>query len=111
MEMITERKAFLPGHGRNKGSINKTTRERTEQLRRKLDESHVLFKMIDKLIERLENDEIRTGDLINGFKALAPYAIQTVNMDEIAGQIAAIANPEDAKRVAAEIAGQLRVVR
>lgn len=112
VELVKSRPAgIVPGHGRNKGSINKTTKERTDALRKKLDESHVLFKMVDRLIERLENDEIKTSDLINGFKAIAPYIVQTVNMDQIAEQIAAISNRDDAERVAAEITNQLRLVR
>ncbi|EDK1967276.1 hypothetical protein CH513_15450 [Salmonella enterica subsp. enterica serovar Infantis] len=111
MELITERQAFLPGHGRNKGSINKTTRERTELFRQKLDETNVLFQLVDEIMKDIERGNIRFMDKVNALKTLAPYLVQTVNMDEIATQIAAITNPEDAKRVANEIAGQLRVVR
>ncbi|MCK7142565.1 hypothetical protein L8P30_09910 [Enterobacter asburiae] len=116
MELITERKAFVPGHGRNKGSINKTTRERTELFRQKLDETNLFYRAVNLALLKLEEAEqditkIKLDAIVNLITKFAPYYIQNIATEEIADQIAHIASPEDAKRVAADMVAQLRVVR
>lgn len=99
---------FKPGQGgKPAGTLNTKTRERTELFRNHLMESNILFRMVNKLIERLEDDTIKTSDLINGIKTLAPYLVQTVSMDQVAEEIAKIATREDATRVAEEIAARI----
>ncbi|EKA7615239.1 hypothetical protein OL383_004424 [Salmonella enterica] len=102
-----------PGHGRNKGSINKSTRERTEAFREKLEKSNVFFIALNELLRRFEEcpEQIKTADLLKVTTTYAPYLFTTVSQDEIAEQIAEIASREDAERVAAMIAGQLRLVK
>ncbi|ELI5583695.1 hypothetical protein MLN87_07420 [Escherichia coli] len=109
--MITERKGFTPGHGRTPGAINKTTKERTKLFREKLDANNLLFILVDEILADIKSGNVRFSDKIKALSTIAPYLVQTVNMDQIAEQIAAISSREDAEKVAADIAGQLRLVR
>lgn len=104
---------LIPGHGRNVGSLNKTTRERTELFREKLEKSNVMFIALTELIRRFEEcpEQIKTADLLKVTTTYAPYLFTTVNQDDIAEQIATIASREDAERVANLISAQLRVVK
>ncbi|WP_407903980.1 hypothetical protein [Escherichia coli] len=118
MELIKERKAFIPGQspGRTPGSVNRTTRERTELFRKKLDETNLFFRAVNIAmlkLEEAENDlsKVKLDSIVNLITKFAPYYIQNIATEEIAEQIATIANPEDAKRVAADLVAQLRVVR
>ncbi|EJH4367115.1 hypothetical protein [Kluyvera genomosp. 3] len=118
MEMITERRAFIPGQGpgRTPGTPNRTTRERTELFRQKLDKENLFFRAVDlavKKLEEAENDlsKVKLDSIVNLIVKFAPYYIQNIATEEIAEQLATIASPEDAKRVAADMVAQLRVVR
>ncbi|MEB4674787.1 hypothetical protein MXL54_08400 [Enterobacteriaceae bacterium G50] len=105
-----------PGQGRGKGNLNRTTIERTELFRKKLDETNVVFRAIDLALLKLEQAEqdptrIKLDSIVNLITKFAPYYIQNVAAEQIAEQIAAIESPEDAQRVAQALAGQLKVVR
>ncbi|EEO4608482.1 hypothetical protein G6S93_004408 [Salmonella enterica] len=104
---------LIIGQGRSPGAVNKTTKERTEAFRRKLDESNALFRAVDLLVWRLDNEpeKIKTDSLLKMINTIAPYMVQTVNMDQIAEQIAAISSREDAERVAHDLAGQIKMLR
>ncbi|EDI2893890.1 hypothetical protein CDG24_25185 [Salmonella enterica subsp. enterica serovar Newport] len=103
----------LKPEGRPKGTPNKTTKERTEAFRRKLDETNVLFKAVELMAWRLDNepDNIKTADLLKMISTVAPYLVQSVNMDEIAESIKAISSREDAEKVAQELAEKVKLLR
>ncbi|EGN4266578.1 hypothetical protein IHZ75_004380 [Salmonella enterica] len=111
MELIKERKAFLPGHGRNKGSANKTTRERTDAIRSKILSTNILSVLIDEIIADIESGNVRFKEKLDAFKTLAPYSIITAQADEVIDQITAITGREDAEKVAELLTAQLRLVR
>lgn len=111
MDLITERAAFLPGHGRVKGAVNKTTRERTDAIRNKILTTNILSILIDEIIEDIQSGNVRFKEKLDAFKTLAPYSIVSAQADEVIDQITAITGREDAEKVAELLTAQLRLVR
>lgn len=95
-------------NGRPKGAINKTTRMRNELIREKLEKSGILKDLIDLISTRFANDELKSSDAINAFKAFAPYLIQTINEETTEEQVNEILNQNDKERVASEIIADIK---
>ncbi|ECP1029521.1 hypothetical protein FYN96_23045 [Salmonella enterica] len=113
---MTYSKNIIPGHGRTKGALNRSTIERTELFRKKLDETNIIFRAVDLAVKKLEEGEndtakIKLDTIVNLITKFAPYYMQNVAAEQISEQIAAITSRDDAEQVAAMLAGQLRLVR
>ncbi|ELO4930458.1 hypothetical protein QUR06_000255 [Escherichia coli] len=67
------------GKGRPKGSKNKSIEQREALYLAKLDESDIQFKLLNKLIERVDNDEIRTAEIIKAISTINAYLIRTID--------------------------------
>ncbi|MCS5737618.1 hypothetical protein [Herbiconiux daphne] len=100
-----------PGLGREKGSQNKTTRERTEAFRKKLDETNIIFKLIDQIMLDIDDQTVKFKDKLDALKTLLPYTVLNVSSEELTEQIANIQTKEDAERVAQILESKLRIVR
>lgn len=98
-------------NGRPKGAVSKSTQQRTDEFRKKLDETNIYFMLIDKLIERIENDSIKTAEVIAALSKLTPYGIQSVAMDQIAENIQGITNAEEALKVAEQLKDTVRYLK
>ncbi|EHQ2770448.1 hypothetical protein KRB99_000017 [Salmonella enterica] len=113
MEMITERRQFIPGQspGRTPGAISKTTRQRTDAIRSKILATNILSLLIDEIIEDIQSGNVRFKEKLDAFKTLAPYSILTAQADEVIEQITEITGREDAEKVAELLTTQLKLVR
>lgn len=104
---------LIPGHGRNPGSLNKTTKERTLAFREKLEQSNVLFKALNLIIWNLENhpEDIKVADLLKITQTYAPYLVLNASAEQLADEIRSIKSTEDAARIAAGLVERLKTVR
>jgi hypothetical protein len=93
--------------GRLPGAVNKTTAQRTEEFRKKLDETHAMFKLIDYVMGGLESGRLKYSEAIAALSKIAPYYIQTVSMDAIAESIENITTKEQALAVAEQLKATL----
>ncbi|HDU5574536.1 TPA: hypothetical protein RFV54_001069 [Klebsiella aerogenes] len=96
------------GKGRPKGSKNKKNQLRTEVEREFMEETRVLQKMVLQILESYEKGKLTDANAIKAFNTFAPYYMQTVSMDSIEEISGEITDPEEASRVAKEMAGKIR---
>jgi len=87
--MIKGQENLIPGQGRPKGSKNKATLERQAAFQKYLLEKNALFRLLDELFHRLDNDpkSVRTADIIKALSWLAPYEIRTIAEQEAAERV------------------------
>ncbi|EBD7873497.1 hypothetical protein L4K91_004483 [Salmonella enterica] len=87
--MIKGQENLIPGQGRKPGSKNKKTLERQAAFQKYLLEKNALFRLLDELFNRLENDpkSVRTADIIKALSWLAPYEIRTIAEQEAAERV------------------------
>ncbi|HEI4368095.1 TPA: hypothetical protein SI878_004402 [Salmonella enterica] len=80
---------LIPGHGRNKGSLNKKTLARQEAFEKYLLEKNALYKLLDVLFDRIDNDpkSVRTADIIKAITWIAPYEVRTIAELEAAERV------------------------
>ncbi|EHX9244007.1 hypothetical protein K3712_000537 [Escherichia coli] len=75
------------GKGRPKGSKNKKTIERTEQLRQFLEDNNFLIKMASQVLKDYEGEDLKSSEATNAFEKFAKYLIQTTAQDQDDEQI------------------------
>ncbi|EHE2320715.1 hypothetical protein JNE51_004425 [Salmonella enterica] len=80
---------LIPGQGRKKGSVNKKTLATQAAFEKYLLEKNALHRLLDELFNRLENDPkaVRTADIINALRWIAPYQIRTIAEQEAAERV------------------------
>ncbi|EAX2259193.1 hypothetical protein AIP98_21200 [Salmonella enterica] len=106
---------LIPGQGRPKGVPNKKTVARQEALKEYLLKGDKLFKLLDLLFYRIDNEseKVKTADIINALKWIAPYEVQTIAEQQAAAridQILATDNPEQMKAEILDFVGKLKAV-
>lgn len=99
--------------GRLPGVQNKSTRERNEQLRQKLERTDVIFKAITILSDRLENDpdSVRTADLINVLNKWGGYLYQTISEESTEVVLNNLTTREDAENAVKELANIIPILK
>lgn len=101
-----------PGEGgRKPGSKNKSTVEREEEYLKKLSESDLPYKLISKLIERVDSDEIRTSEIIKAISTINSYFIRTIDQAETTEVVKSITTKEQAESKLAEFRDTLTILR
>ncbi|EBW2292216.1 hypothetical protein DFV88_24850 [Salmonella enterica subsp. enterica serovar Newport] len=100
--------------GRRPGALNKATVERTEALRAYLLSKDAAYKILNVLLDRLEEnpDSIKTADLIKCFQMVQPYLFKTISEEEASDRIDLIMNlpPEQMKAEILQFATALKAV-
>lgn len=104
---------WKPGepHGRVKGSKNKSTIEREKAYLEQLEIKGLPYKLLDKLEERIDNDEIKTSEVIKAIQVINTFYIRTVDQAETTEVIQAITSPEQAKERINEFKNTLTQLR
>ncbi|EEC0939259.1 hypothetical protein UM48_004719 [Salmonella enterica subsp. enterica] len=110
------RQNLIPGQGRKKGSVNKKTIARQAAFEKYLLENNSLFKLLESLFSRLENDpkSVRTADIINALKWVAQYEVKTLAEQEASERLDQILdndNPEQMKADILDFVGKLKAVQ
>lgn len=113
--MIKGQENLIPGQGRKKGSVNKKTLARQAAFEKYLLEKNTLFKLLETLFERLDNDpkSVRTADIINALKWVAQYEVKTLAEQEASerlDQILAQDNPEQMKADILQFVNKIKAV-
>lgn len=103
---------IIPGHGRNKGSLNKKTIIRNQALRDYLIENDAIRKILGVVLQRLEvePDMLKTADLMQAFKALQPYLGTTVSEELAAERLDTVIESIDPEKTKTEIIDLINAV-
>lgn len=96
------------GKGRPKGSKNKKNELRTQVEREFMEETQVLQKMIRKVLESYESGTLTDANAIKAFNTFAPYYMHTVSNDQIDELTTEFTTPEEAQKVAKDMAEKIR---
>lgn len=88
---------FKPGEGRKPGSKNKTTVEREKAYLERLEMTGLPYKLLEKLEERLDDDNIKTSEVIKAIQVVNTFYIRTVDQAETTEVAQAITTAEQAK--------------
>ncbi|EKE9051046.1 hypothetical protein OXE08_004513 [Salmonella enterica] len=102
---------LIPGHGRNPGSQNRETRRRNEAFRKKLDETNIIFKLLDEIANDINEGGIKFKEKVEALAKLAPYYVNTVKDEDVIEQIAAITSAEEAEKAMALLTAKLKSVK
>lgn len=70
------------GKGRKPGSRNKKTIERTEAARQYLEDTNFLVRMAARVLEKLEEDDLKASEAIKAWSEMAKYMIKTTAQDQ-----------------------------
>ncbi|WBM71936.1 hypothetical protein OH773_06760 [Buttiauxella sp. WJP83] len=102
--------------GRKMGAINKSTRERNEQLRKHLMNTNVIFKAVTEINNRLDNnpESVKMSELINIIAKIGSYLYQTVSEEHYEDVVETITSRDQAEgevRNMLELVSQLKAVK
>ncbi|HDS4910799.1 TPA: hypothetical protein QH056_001834 [Klebsiella oxytoca] len=105
-------KPLKPGEGGRKlGSKNKSTIEREKEYIQYLENKDVQYKLINKLIERIDSDEIRTSEIIKAISTVNSYLIRTIDQIETTEVIQEITSRDQAVHKVQELRDTLTLLR
>lgn len=100
-----------PGAGRKHGSKGRSTIEREKAYLEKLEISNLPYKLLDKLEERLDDDNIKTSEVIKAIQVVNTFYIRTVDQAETTEVAQAITTAEQAKERISDFKNTLTQLR